>query len=114
MSTRYLVELENNHHYIVIDTVTGYSYFVPAQADANSLAGILNNNEDRLERQRHHIKELEDSLSKNGVIFEPNRTCRNCNNMIVPYITDNDEGYCELLEKGVSVNDYCNAWTLTE
>ena len=35
---RYIVELENNHHYILVDTVTGETFYTPAQDDANSLA----------------------------------------------------------------------------
>ena len=112
--SRYISELENNHHYIIVDTITGYSFYVPGQVDSTSLVDILNNKEKILERQRHHIKELENSLAKHNIPFKPNRSCRNCNNIITPYINGNEEAYCELLEKGVSVNDYCNAWTLTE
>ena len=42
MSGPYYVELENNHHYILVNERTGRSYYTPAQDDANEIAGILN------------------------------------------------------------------------
>lgn len=44
---RYIVELENNHHYVLIDTVTGRVFYTPAQEDARTLAGILNSYENK-------------------------------------------------------------------
>lgn len=46
--SRYIVELENNHHYVLIDTVTGQVFYTPAQDDANTLATKLNDYEKRL------------------------------------------------------------------
>ena len=112
MSERYISQLENNHHYIVIDTVTGHSFFVPAQKDSMSLCGILNGKEDALERQRHHINELEKSLKSGGVEFKQNRHCGNCEHGIVEFLSEGDDCYCELHEFPVSLNDYCNKWEL--
>lgn len=54
--TRYIVELENNHHYILIDTVTGETFYTPAQDDANSLAKKLNNYEDKNLSEMYDMK----------------------------------------------------------
>ena len=42
MSGPYYVELENNHHYILVNEETGRSYYTPAQDDANEICRILN------------------------------------------------------------------------
>lgn len=112
MSERFLAMLENNHHYIIVDSVTGYSYYIPGQVDSNNLCTILNSQDDTIERQRHHIKELETSLKRHNISFEQNRTCKNCNHMSVNYVNDGSDGYCELKELGVGVDDYCKGWTL--
>ena len=113
MSERYVVELENNHHYIVVDTVTGHRFYVPAQTDSASLCGVLNGKEEALERQRHHIKELETTLKNKGIKVETNRQCRNCKHSLVEFLSEGDEAYCELFEFPVSLNDYCNRWDLS-
>ena len=113
MSERYTSQLENNHHYIVIDTVTGHSFFVPAQQDSMSLCGVLNGKEDALERQRHRINELESSLKNKGIKVETNRLCRNCKHSMVEFLCEGDEAYCELHDFPVSLNDYCNRWDLS-
>lgn len=38
----FYVELENNHHYILVNEQTGRSYYTPAQADAHEICGIIN------------------------------------------------------------------------
>ena len=40
MSGPYYVELENNHHYILVNEETGRSYYTPAQDDANEICRI--------------------------------------------------------------------------
>lgn len=114
MSSRFLSELENNHHYIVVDTVTGHSYYVPGQIDSGLLSGLLNSQLDTINQQRHHIKELESTLREHNLSFEPNRSCNNCNYMTIHYINNHDEGFCELKDRGVSVEDYCGRWILKE
>ena len=42
MKNPFYVELENNHHYILVNEETGRAYYTPAQDDANSLAYKLN------------------------------------------------------------------------
>ena len=42
MSGPYYVELENNHHYILVNEETGRSYYTPAQDDANEICRKLN------------------------------------------------------------------------
>ena len=42
MNSPFYVELENNHHYILVNEETGRSYYTPAQDDANSICGMLN------------------------------------------------------------------------
>lgn len=42
MKNPFYVELENNHHYILVDEETGRSYYTPAKDDANSICRQLN------------------------------------------------------------------------
>lgn len=110
--SRFFVELVGNHHYMLFDEVTGRSYYVPGREDSHSLCRLLNDKDNLLERQRHHINELESSLSKNGVVFEPNRTCKNCEFSSFNFVVSDGECYCESKEVNMSVNDYCNRWKL--
>ena len=115
MEERFVVELENNHHYILVDLVTGYSYYTPAQMDANSLCGILNDLSSKINNQRHHIKELENTLQKHGLKCELNRECRNCDHICMRYLDDEDSSaWCELRDRTVGLNDYCKDWVLLE
>ena len=111
MEERFIVELEGNHHYILIDTVTGHSYYTPAQADANSICGMLNSQFSKINYQRHHIKELETTLKNKGITFEPNRECRNCDYICLGI---DNSAFCDLKEKSVALNDYCTNWKLSE
>lgn len=111
MSERYIVYLEGNHHYMLLDTVTGYSYYTPGQQDATSICNMLNNKDEMLEKQKHHIKELEHTLKKNNLTFEPNRNCENCKYFCSNYGL-NDEGFCDLKDISTCVSDYCNSWVL--
>lgn len=110
--SRFYVELVGNHHYMLFDEVTGRSFYVPGREDSHSLCRLLNDNVKLLERQRHHIDELESTLERKGLVFEPNRTCRNCDFSIFNFVTSNEECYCELHKDGKSVNDYCDKWKL--
>lgn len=95
---RYVVELENNHHYILIDTVTGRSYFTPAQDDANSLAGIMNNYINTLENQRTKIRNYEAVLGGNGLLVKKehhNPSCKTCRYASITFLTGEDGIYCD-------------------
>ena len=77
MNNRYIVELENNHHYVLIDTVTGRVFYTPAQEDANTLASILNS----YENGTSHIKNTK-------------KDCRCCEHYSFNVIEEED--YCNL------------------
>ena len=112
---RYVVELENNHHYILIDTVTGRSYFTPAQEDANSLALMLNNYVKSLDNQRRKLKGYENVLTDKGLVIKPKRKCcKNCQFGNVTFLTGEDEIYCDKHNVTYS-NDYvCNLFKFEE
>lgn len=42
MTGEYYAELENNHHYIIVDGEHDRTYYCPAQDDANALAHLIN------------------------------------------------------------------------
>ena len=88
---RYIVELENNHHYILIDTVTGETFYTPAQDDAKSLATKLNNYENG-------------KLSKSGFM-----KCENCGYLYFDALTG--EHQCEYKHiKITNLQDKCSDW----
>lgn len=72
MSGPWFTELENNHHYILVNERTGRSYYTPAQDDANEIAGILN----RLEK------------IKRPVIFEIEREMKDGRTCHVAFVND--------------------------
>ena len=103
---RYIVELEKNHHYLLIDTLTGRSFYTPAQDDAKSIAGLLNSNDSRIREQYDKIEMLENILKKNNISFDSNHSCSNCE-----YKTLRLSGaWCELNEKPVALYDSCKSW----
>lgn len=110
--SRFFVELVGNHHYMLFDEITGNSYYVPGRADSHSLCRMLNEKDNLLERQRHHIKELETTLKKKGISFEPNRTCRNCKFSGFNFVVSSEECFCELKDLSMGLNDYCDSWKL--
>lgn len=69
MTGEYWVELENNHHYILVDGVHDRTYYCPAQDDANSIAHILNNQLKTIQKQREEIRALRNG-TKTKPIFE--------------------------------------------
>ena len=108
---RYVVELENNHHYIVIDTVTGSSYFTPAQEDANALASIMNNYEKKLKGQKGKIKEYKGLLSDNKIIYVKNNDKGECSECVNSYLTilgGEDKIYCSELDDTFSIHHTCD------
>ena len=74
MSGPYYVELENNHHYILVNEETGRSYYTPAQDDANEICRKLN------------------KLIKSGrrITFEIKRTFPDRFDEHVAFVTDED------------------------
>jgi uncharacterized Fe-S radical SAM superfamily protein PflX len=108
---RFSVDLENNHHYILIDNVTGSSYYCPAEDDANTIASILNNQYDLLQEQNNKIREYEKLLDKKGVIIQSTKKiCKNCRESSFVYMGDNDEVYCDLKNDKVKMNATCDNW----
>ena len=89
---RYIVELENNHHYILVDTVTGETFYTPAQDDANSLAKKLNDYDNRF-------------VSKNQSLMK----CENCGYLYFDALTG--EHQCEFKKiKITNLQDKCADW----
>lgn len=89
---RYIVELENNHHYVLIDTVTGQVFYTPAQNDANTLATKLNNYEKQLYSKTQSMK------------------CENCGYLYLDAINGN---YCCSYKDDMVINnlqDHCSNW----
>ena len=86
---RYIVELENNHHYILIDTVTGETFYTPAKEDANRLAFLLNNRKNK----------------------SPNLSmkCENCGYLY--FNTLKEDYYCSMKDTRIpNLEDKCNDW----
>ena len=108
---RFIVELENNHHYIVIDTLTGASYFTPAQNDANSLATLLNNSLTLIENQRNKIKNYEELLIKNNLIYVNDKpSCNNCKFHSVTYLNYLEDIYCDKDDETYNKHHYCEKY----
>ena len=99
MYERFIVELENNHHYILVDTVTGYQYYTPAQDDALSICGMLNSQQKKLNEQR-------EMLNKFNVNSE---YCVNCK-CVDLMDADDDDVWCKLKDKSVYKFDWCEKW----
>ena len=112
MSGRFIVELENNHHYILVDTVTGYKYYAPAQDDASSICGILNNQQKLLEKQRRDLHQLKEKLQSMGVQIDlKQEICENCaNNDLFGFSFGDDDVWCNVKEKSVYKYDWCDKW----
>ena len=117
---RFSVDLENNHHYILIDNITGSSYYCPAEDDANIIASMLNNQYDLLQEQNQKIREYEklfkdkgimELLTEKGVVIQTTKkNCKNCKESSFIYLGDNDEVYCDLKKDNVRMNDICDNW----
>ena len=89
---RYVVELENNHHYVLIDTVTDQVFYTPAQNDANSLASKLNHYDQQLYSKTHSMK------------------CENCGYL---YLNTVNEEYCCAYKDDMVITDLngkCSNW----
>ena len=107
---RYVVELENNHHYIIVDTITGSSYFTPAQEDANALASIMNNYENKLKGQKKKLKQYKGLLSDNDLIYFKDNgkgVCKDCYNGYTTFITGEDKIYCSEKDDVFGLDDTC-------
>lgn len=105
---RFAVELENNHHYIIIDTITGYHYYAPAEDDANSLANILNSQYDLLSKQREIIREYENMLERKGIMVKlPTSLCKDCEHSSFVHLNSDEDIWCNLRDVSVGVNDTC-------
>lgn len=111
---RYVVELENNHHYIVVDTVTGSSYFTPAQDDANALANMLNRYEDKLVRQKKKVKKYKDLVGRdktNNVYVKKRKgECGECKYAHITFLTTDDDIYCSKFDDTFKVSHSCNSF----
>jgi len=61
MSGEYYAELENNHHYTIVDTINDRTYYCPSRDVANILAHKLNNYVKiirRVRRENNHLKQV--------------------------------------------------------
>lgn len=113
---RFVVQLENNHHYVLIDTVTGYQYYTPAQDDAMTICGMLNSKDDLLANQRSQIKHLQDLLAKAGVkdVTQP-KYCKNCKHGSgISVMGDDKDCWCNVTDRSVGIYDYCTKWVAEE
>ena len=113
---RFVVQLENNHHYILIDTVTGYQYYTPAQDDALAICGMLNSKDNLLVNQRNHIQHLKGLLKKMGVedTSQP-KYCKNCKyGASVSVMGDDKDCWCEVFDRSVGIHDCCSKWVAEE
>lgn len=105
---RFIVELENNHHYIIIDTITGYQYYAPAEADANSIASILNSQYDLLGKQRKIIQEYETILEEKGIVVKTiTNLCKDCEHSSFIHLNSDDDVWCNIHDVSVAMNDTC-------
>lgn len=71
MSGEYWVELENNHHYIIVDSINDRTYYCPAKDVANTLTRKMNNYVKiigRLRAENRHLKTV-----KKAPVFEISR-----------------------------------------
>ena len=112
MYKRFVVDLENNHHYVLIDVITGYQYYTPAQDDANVICGLLNNQYERLDKQREQIKGLKRKLESAGISvdLEEEKYCINCSNCDCVSLNFSKDVWCNVKDKSVYQYDYCNLW----
>ncbi len=112
MYERFVVDLENNHHYVLIDVVTGYQYYTPAQDDARVICGLLNSQNERLNNQREQINSLKKKLEicgvKDNTIEKYCNTCAHCDDSSLRF--GGKDIWCEVKERSFYKYDYCSAW----
>lgn len=75
MTGEYWAELENNHHYIIVDGEHDRTYYCPAQEASHTLARILN--------QKNKI--IRNLKSKNLKVYEITRSSKH-----VAYVIDEE------------------------
>lgn len=68
MTGEYWAELENNHHYIIVDSEHDRTYYCPSEEVSNTLSHIMNNKNKKI---RELNKKLHDI--KHSVVFEIKR-----------------------------------------
>lgn len=112
MYERFVVDLENNHHYVLIDIITGYQYYTPAQDDANAICGMLNSQYERMDKQRQEIQKLKQKLLGAGISVDTEeKYCNNCANCdFVSLNYDGKDVWCNVKDKSVYQYDYCQLW----
>lgn len=112
MYERFVVDLENNHHYVLIDIITGYQYYTPAQDDANAICGMLNSQYEKIDKQRKKINDLKQKLQMAGISVESDEkycnNCANCESISVNY--NGEDVWCNVKDKSVYKYDYCTEW----
>ena len=109
MNERYRVDLENNHHYILIDEVGWRSYYTPAQDDAIAIAGKLNQYEKTILEQKERIRILEKTVREHGLTVDESEV-HNCNNCEHKTLRFNGDLWCEVNEKPIAAHDSCTRW----
>lgn len=83
MTGEYYAELENNHHYIIVDEEHDRTYYCPAEAVANDLSRILND-------KNKTIRELNRKLLiqyQKPIVFEIERKLRDTTEHVA-FVTD--------------------------
>lgn len=71
MSGEYWAELENNHHYIIVDSIHDRTYYCPAEDVANHLSRTMNNYVKTIRRLRAENRNLKEV--KRAPVFEIRR-----------------------------------------
>ena len=61
MSGEYWAELENNHHYIIVDEEHDRTYYRPSKSVATTLSHILNNKNKIIRRQREELRKFKEN-----------------------------------------------------
>lgn len=108
---RFIVDLENNHHYILVDTITGYQYYTPAQDDAVAICGMLNSQQSRLESQRKQIADLQNKLKSRGInVGVTQKNCSTCKHCDLVSIGNGSDVWCNSKDRSVYKYDYCKLW----
>lgn len=92
MTGEYYAELENNHHYIIVDDEHDRTYYCPAEAVANDLSRILNDKNKKISDLNRRLYNI-----RHSVVFEIERKLSDTNEHVA-FVT-NEELAWEFCDK---------------
>lgn len=78
MTGEYWAELENNHHYIIVDSEHDRTYYCPAEEASNTLSRILNDKNKTIRRLHGELRQFKQGIRPVYEIsryLEEDRTC---------------------------------------